>query len=434
MRSRLAVYVLVTWSLWASAGAFAQHPPGTIPPPQIYAPSPYDASNLWPAWGVPAYDYPPPEGRYPYDAQYGSGPDGLITERLPQDRGFDYEDSPVDRYLAAAAKSIWIRVEYLDWKFDSPGSTLLGSQVAGVADPSRPFSATVAGSPATVRVPTTSGIQFPNVQGIRGSMGIPTSLGSLEANVMAFGRVDSRRFDQVEPANPLAPELQVQLATSTLLNNQPSNNLFLYDESFSLVQTTQMFGAEANWVGKSPYEYGLVVRPLVGFRYLTSDEELFQRGTFDQQGALSPPLVSEIDSFVENRVYAPQIGLRLEWVNSRFTLGVEPKIAFGVNSYDATVRTERLRSPGDPEVVTNEDGTRFAPIGDLSIYGKLHLRDNFALFLSYQWIVASGISRPADNIHYNDNGPSQPAGIVVDADFGHMVWQGLTVGGELRFR
>ena len=49
-------------------------------------------------------------------------------------------------------------------------------------------------------------------------------------------------------------------------------------------------------------------------------------------------------------------------------------------------------------------------------------------------MVASGISRPADNIFYNDNGSAQPAGIVVDPSFQRMVWQGLTVGGELKFR
>lgn len=434
MRSRLVVCVLGFWSLVATGTSQAQQPvPGTIAPPRIYAPAPYDASNSWPAWGVPAYDYyADAPGRF--DPQYGIGPDGLMTEQISGDKGFDYEDTPVDRFLTATAKSMWLRGEYLQWNFEGPGDQLLGSPVAGVVDPSRPFQATIAGQPATVQIPTTSALRFRNVQGFRGTVGLATNAGTLEANYFVFNRDQSTQFLAVAPAPVLAPETQVQYATSTLLSGQPSNNLFLYDSSFQVSQNTQMFGAEANWVAKSPYEQGFVVRPLAGFRFIDFHERLFQRGTFNQQGFLDPPLVSDIDSDANNRIYAPQLGLRLEIVNRWLTLGFEPKVAFGVNTYDAMVRTERLRSPGDPAVQTTESGNHFAPIGDFSVYGKLNLRDNFSLFGSYQIMVANGISRPANNIYYNDNGSANPAAIVVDAGFQQMVWQGFTIGGELRFR
>lgn len=432
MRSRLAVCVLGVWSLLALATAQAQ-PPGTIASPQIYAPAPYDASNSWPAWGVPGYDNYA-AASVPADGQYGAGPDGLITEQISGDRGFHYEDTPFDRFLTAAAKSTWIRVEYLQWNFDKPGGALLGSSVAGVVDPSRPFQVTIAGQPATAQVPTTRNLKFQDVQGIRGSIGLPTSAGTFEANYFAFGSSKSSEFLAVAPADPLAPELQVQFATSTRLDGQPSNNLFLYDSSFQFFQTTRMSGAEANWIANSPYDTGFIVRPLAGFRYIDARERLFQQGTFDQQGLLDPPLVSNINSTVINRIYAPQLGMRFEWVDQWFTLGFEPKVAFGVNQFDATVRTDRLRSAGDPTVITTDGGNQFAPIGDFSVYGKVHLRDNFSLFVSYQLMVAGGISRPAENIFYNDNGSANPAAIVVDPDFQRMVWQGLTIGGELRFR
>ena len=432
MRSRLAVCVLGVWSLLASTTSQAQ-PPGTIAPSRIYAPAPYDASNSWPAWGVPAYDNYA-NARVPAEGQYGAGPDGLVTEQISGDRGFDYADTPVDRFLTAAAKSTWIRLEYLSWEFDGPGRTLLGSAVAGETDPSQPFQATIAGRPATVQVPTTSALRFRNVQGIRGSIGLPTSAGTFEGNYFAFDRYRNGQFLTVAPAPPLAPETQIQFATSTRLNGQPSNNLFLYDSSFEIAQSTQMMGAEANWIANSPYETGFVARPLAGFRYIDFKERLFQRGTFDQQGLLAPALVSDINSNVDNRIYAPQFGMRFEWVDQWFTLGFEPKVAFGVNQYDATVRTDRLRSAGDPTVITSANGSRFAPVGDFSVYGKIHLRDNFSLFVSYQVMIASGISRPGDNIFYNDNGSTRPAAIVVDPSFRSMVWQGLTVGGEVKFR
>lgn len=433
MRSRLAVCVFGVWSMLASSLAQAQPGPGTIGSPRIYAPAPYDASNTWPAWGVPAYDY------YADGSMAGSGgsgpdPDGLMTEQISGDPGFDYEDSPLDRFLTATAKSMWLRAEYLQWNFEGPGDALLGSPVAGVVDPSKPFQATVAGLPATVQVPTTAALHFRNVQGFRGTIGLPTTAGLFEANYFVFQRAQSSQFLTVPPASPLAPETQIQLATSTFLNGQPSNNLFLYDSSFLMVQNTQMFGAEANWIAPSPNEYGWVVRPLAGFRYMDFHERLFQQGTFNQQGALDPPLVSDIDSDANNRIYAPQLGVRFEVVQRWFTLGFEPKVAFGINRFDAMVRTERLRSPGDPAVQTFETGNRFAPIGDFTVYGKLHLRDNFSLFASYQLMVADGISRPADNIFYNDNGAANPAAIVADAGFQRMVWQGFSIGGELRFR
>ncbi len=432
MRSRLAVCVLGVWSLLASTTAQAQ-PPGTIAPPRIYAPAPYDASNSWPAWGVPGYDNYA-NARMPAEGQYGAGPDGLITEQISGDRGWDYEDTPADRFLSAVAKSTWIRIEYLQWNFEGPGRELMGSSVSGIVDPSDPFQVTIAGEPHTAQVPTTEALHFRNVQGIRGTIGLPTNAGTFEANYFAFQRSRSSQFLAVAPVDPLAPELQIQYVTSTFLNGQPSNNLFFYDASFQFFQNTRMFGAEANWIANSPYDTGFLVRPLAGFRYIDTREQLFQRGTFDQQGILSPALVSDINSDVTNRVYAPQLGVRFEWADQWFTLGFEPKVAFGVNQYDATVRTDRLRSPGDPTVITTASGNHFAPIGDFSVYGKIHLRDNFSLFVSYQIMVANGISRPADNIFYNDNGAAQPAGIVVDPGFQRMVWQGLTVGGEVRFR
>jgi hypothetical protein len=433
MRSRLAVCVLGVWMLVASAMAHGQQAPGTIASSRIYAPAPYDASNSWPAWGVPAYDNyadGPPAANPPY----GVCPDGLMTEQISGDRGFDYEDSPLDRFLIATAKSMWLRGEYLKWNFDGPGNVLLGSPVAGVVDPSKPFQATVAGQPATAQVPTTRELRFRDVQGFRGTVGLNTNAGALEANYLIFNRVQSSQFLGVEPANVLAPETQIQFATSTLINGQPSNNVFLYDSSFSMVQNTKMLGAEVNWVAKSSYEEGFVTRPMLGFRYIDFHETLNQVGVFNQQGQLDPPLVSFIDSDARNRVYAPQLGLRLEMVHRWLTIGFEPKVAFGVNNYKASVGTFHLRSPGDPAVNTAESGSHFAPIGDFSVYGKLNLRDNLSVFGGYQIMIANGISRPANNIFYNDNGSSNPAAIVADASFQRMIWQGFSVGAEWRFR
>ena len=208
MRSRFAVCVLGVWSLLAIASttAQAQPAPGTISPPRIYAPAPYDASNTWPTLGVPAYDYPD-DGHIYTNQQYGIGPDGRTTERLPNDKGWDYEDTPTDRFLTMVAKASWLRVEYLNYSFQDPGRTLLGSQVGGVVDPSFPFQTTVAGQPATAVVPTTEQLHFRSVQGIRGTYGLPTSIGSFEAGFMAFQREhadDSQDIPRGPVLNPSA--------------------------------------------------------------------------------------------------------------------------------------------------------------------------------------------------------------------------------------
>lgn len=439
MRSRLAVCVLGVGSLLSSANAQAQPAPGTIPPPRIYAPAPYDANNTWPAWGVPAYD-DPGDPRMGLEPQYGPGPDRIITEQISGDRGGFYEDSPFDRFAAAVAKSSYIQLDYMHFDFEEPGRVLLGSQVAGVVDPSKAFSATIANLTGTARVPTTQGLDYNNAQGIRGLYGLETTAGSFEASIFSFDKNSDKVFESIPLAPVLNPAAQVQLATSTLTNGQLSQNLFLYDSSFQVSTSASFFGAEANWIAKSPYEDGFVLRPMVGFRYLDFHEVLNQRGVFDQQGQLvdqfgaPTQLVSTIDSDANNRVYAPQFGVRAEFVNPWFTLGIEPKVAFGVNTYDASVVTERLRSLGDPRTLTKEDGTRFTPVGDFSTYAKIRVRDNFSLRVGYQLIVASGVTRSASNIYYNDNGSANPPAVVVKSDTERMVWQGLTIGGEFRFR
>ena len=454
MRSRFAVCVLGVWGLLVAASATTQaQPPGTVPSPRIYTPGANNDPNSWPILGVPAYSYPD-DGHIYTNQQYGIGPDGITTERLPTDKGWHYEDNPGDRFVSMVAKSTWLRLEYLNFNFQDPGNTLLGSPVGGVVDPSKPFQTTVDGQPATARVPTTEQLHFRNIQGLRGTVGLPTNVGTFEANFFSFQRAHSDYYQEIPDGPVLNPSAQIQLATSTLTNGKVTDvvngnvvptNIFLYDKSFQVFQNSSLFGAEANWISKSQYEDGFVTHALAGFRYLDIHESLGQRGVFDQQGALSPdptdpatsdrtPLVSSIDSDSNNRVYAPQLGMRFEYVTPWITLGFEPKVAFGINKYNASVSTFRLRSPGDAFVQTQESGTRFSPVGDFSVYSKLHLRENFSINVGYQIVVAGGISRPANNIYYNDNGAANPAAIVVDPSFNRMVWQGLTLAGELKFR
>jgi hypothetical protein len=58
----------------------------------------------------------------------------------------------------------------------------------------------------------------------------------------------------------------------------------------------------------------------------------------------------------------------------------------------------------------------------------------FSLYAGYNFTYLFRVTRPHDNIYYNDNGPNAPPGVVVNADTQDMHIQGLNVGGEIRFR
>ena len=74
------------------------------------------------------------------------------------------------------------------------------------------------------------------------------------------------------------------------------------------------------------------------------------------------------------------------------------------------------------------------PVFDVSMYGKVHVTPHFSLHAGYNFTYLFRVTRPADNIYYNDNGPNAAPGVVVDADTQDAHIQGLTIGGEFRFR
>ncbi len=129
-----------------------------------------------------------------------------------------------------------------------------------------------------------------------------------------------------------------------------------------------------------------------------------------------------------------QVGARLELVHRWFTVGVEPKIGLNFNSYRARVSTDNLRQAADPRVETEEDGTIFSPVAELRAYLRVNVTKNFSVFGGYDWFYMSNVTRPYDNIYYNDNGLAQPPGIVVDTKHRDLMIHGLMVGGELHFR
>ncbi|NOX52872.1 MAG: BBP7 family outer membrane beta-barrel protein, partial [Planctomycetes bacterium] len=399
-----------------------------------YPPSGYGAVSVVPdGWAVgelpgPSYS--------PFYRHLPVGPDGIVTERLPEDAGGFYGESPVDAFLLQTFKNTWVRLEYLHWNYERPGDTTLGAPLLGVDDPRQTFPVTVGTTlQGFAYVENLGPLNLRDNQGLRASIGLPIGAGAIEANIFSFQEGRSG-LDRTIEDPPVGSSTGTYIATSTYLDNQRSRNVFLYDVSFAANFTSDFWGAEINYVVDPLVPGpGFKIRPLFGFQFFDLEERLTQIGVFDQNGFLTTPQVTTIDSIAKNRIYAPQLGVRIEYVHRWFTIGVEPKIAFGINVYEDRVLADQVRSIADPTVVTTSRDEKFAPIGDIEVRGQVHLTRNFSLFISYQILIAAGITRPQNNIYYNDFGPNAPlSGIVVRPAFDNMVIQGLSVGGELRFR
>ena len=402
---------------------------------------PYEVQG--PAWYSPGEMQGPTNGWQPYTPPYQPGPANYSWDNVSgdPDNGWGYENTPLDEFFADAARNSYFRLEYLHYAFKNPGDRLLGSATLSQVDPRVPFQVTNTGGQlaGVARVASTGDLQYPDGSGIRGTFGIPLIGGVLEGNIFYFDQVEDRSFvdrlgDQSanNPLNPLTPPQFI--ATSTLSNGQLGNNLLFYDDSFSTTTAAELWGSEINYVFDAYLpEPMFQLRPIIGFRYLSLNEELHQVGVFDQQDLLVTPLVSQISSYSENSIYAPQIGLRGELVSRWLTLGIEPKLAAGINVYETSVVTQALRSPGDPITKTTASGEEFSVVGELNLYARIHIRQNFALTVGYQATFMDQVARPASSILYNDNGSNADPAIVTNPSLERFDFGGINVSGELRF-
>ncbi|MDA0281862.1 MAG: BBP7 family outer membrane beta-barrel protein [Planctomycetota bacterium] len=397
-----------------------------------------------PAWYSQGGSQAPTNGWQPRTPPYQAGPANRSWDNLSGDRGWMYENSPLDDFFAAVASDSYFRLEYLNYNFDGPGNTLLGAPVLSQIDPTTPFPVTDTGgnSIGEARVATTSPIRYSDGQAIRATLGIPLIGGTLEGNIFFFSQVSNGfiidELGAPTTGNPL--DLPQFVATSTRTNGQIGNNLLLYDDSYSATMSAELWGSEGNFIFDAYLpDPMLQLHPIVGFRYLNLTEELGQIGVFDQQDNLVTPLTSRINSESRNQLYTPQIGLRVELKNRWLTLGFEPKLGVGANSYSDTVTTQSLSSDGDPFTSSTVSGSRFTAVGELNLYARLHIRQNIALSIGYSNTWLYNVTRAHSSIFYDDipgvdaNGqPFDPA-IVAGPSFENFKFGGLTTSIEIRF-
>lgn len=368
-----------------------------------------------------------------------------------------YEYLPEDRYgngsehlaaIGGTVRSAWYRMEYLNWTIEAYGDQPLGARRLSGAE-GGPFDAI---DPVTqinvgfASQPDARAFDSNKNNGLRFSLGIPTEVGDLEASVFILDQADSsvrqnpvRRFDLA--GNPLDNSVPNFFAATllTVSGALSDSTMILYDQGYQASLKTDVFGTEVNFVlNPVTPNQPLLIRPLVGFQYVNYRENFLIAGA-DEQDAMDPmdPLATiilnhRIDARSRNKVYAPQIGFRAEFIHEWFTIGVTPKFLLGFNRRHDQLRTSQILTQLDSSF-QQEDATEFSPGFDLKVDARVHVNEHFSLFASYQLYVLSNISRPLGNINY-DTTAGTVSNINLNTLKQHDVWfDGVTVGGELRF-
>lgn len=400
-----------------------------------------------------SYEYMPFPTVHPHASSNPfASPESRVTpELLPQDQGWFYDcDSRLDLVIRETIRGAYMRVEYLHWDIQKPGSHLLGAPVAGIDNPTEPFLIqTPTGQLATAEVLSVGDVDFSDNNGIRGTLGLPFNGGLLEGNIWGLNPSSDKIQDPafLRDNSDVFPRF---VAVSLLSDGVPGTRMLLFDDSFRANYDAEAWGGDINLYHAflDPRE-GIGLMPLFGFRYMRYDEHLKMRGSFNNSsgtipnvGVFDDPIVSDIQSAVTNSVYSLQVGFRSDLRHRWFTVGVEPKLAFGMNDFNTRVTTSNLRDFDDPDIdgpfdvddpenfKTSEGRLLFTPTLDLGFYAKIHLSHWAHLRVGYNLMLSGNIVRSDRSIYYNDTGILNPPGVVAQEKAGSFWIQGLTVGGE----
>lgn len=434
-------------------------------------------------WALPvrAQDYPY-QPAYPAHQPHYSGYHGgyaqLEAELIPDSRAafadVFYRDVTLHNLIHDSLHGAWMRLEYLNYRVSDPERVLLGAPLAGVANPNLPFTIDDNDNtnplPLTARVPALEGIDFTNLNGIRGSFGLPVfEHGWLEGTAWGLSRATSESFSDLLPfTNPLGigiggtPGVQM-LATSLLGNGTAGNRLLLYDQDFRAIYQTDIWSGEFNYVFDyiTPQE-GVTFQPIVGYRHIQYSENMHFGGTFSNVSLFNPldpvlanPTRSSILSEARNTMHGGQLGFRSELIMPYLTLGVEPKLVLMSNQVRARVTTNNLRvaaadgleddllvpnrfvSLTDPTRQTRASDSQVSPGFDLGLYAKVNLTSWFNIRVGYNLLWLSNLSTAENNVFYNDDGDTvndatnNPGVVVRQYKFSDRFIDGLSIGGEI---
>ncbi len=385
--------------------------------------SPYGpmGGSMMPGAAPGGYDCPP--------APYGDG--SYYAAPTPESPQIFSSGDPFQSAFRSY-DGFFFRLEYLQFDYTRPGDVLLGAPQFGFIDPRIPFQVFDGGGNPLgfASIPVLDDMRLVNVPGIRGTVGVPLIFGSFEASVLSMNTAQQT----LEDTNLDGTFQQPLLGTTTLDNGDLSGNINLYNDSFRAAFTSKMWSSEANLFFDGPNSNYFSFAPILGFKYLDLRESLEQEGSFTPDPITGlPTVVSTINSYSSNRLFVPQIGLRSKFENHWGSVTFDPKFGLGANVFKNRVNTNHFRSNGDPFVATEDSGAQLSPVIDLNLTGRIKLTPAISLTVGYNFIFAGHVTRPQDNIYYNDNGPLPiEPDIVVKTHKQDMIFQGLTIGAEFR--
>lgn len=425
-----------------------------------------------------------------------------VFEELPDDHGFHYEDSPLGNFLTETFRHSFFRAEYLLWKTSSPGNVMLGAEPStgvvpvntvnppniygypGAVDlqPNMQFAKTVNGVTGIGIAPGLDSISFNNMNGFKGTFGVPLQSGQIELSAFILGRKSDTYFGgntlasayanggstgigtgwiqtqiAANPASTVGGSLGVdgnpavngqtaQFISQPVLVNGVNQVLTAgspainYDVSYQARLTTSAWGAEGNFFLNSADPNSIFqIRPSFGVRYFNIQDRVNQNGQFNVPNA-SDPTVSVINSRyinsgANNDLAGPQVGLRAEVQNHWFLIGVEPKFTFGINSHRTTLDTSNVFTTSS---LTDRDqsllvkGTTFSPLFDVRFYSNVAFSKYLSGYVAYNYLWAGQVTRSYNDVVYNQNTAGR-SDFHLLKNYTGVSLQGLSFGLELKY-
>ncbi|MGC1275678.1 MAG: BBP7 family outer membrane beta-barrel protein [Planctomycetaceae bacterium] len=361
----------------------------------------------------------------------------------------------IDKRWLKPARGSFVRLEYLLWEIEEPGTESFGAPFPqdfspGTDidfdenfldidfDPSEGFFDfnPELGTFGPVYVPNNDEIQLRDNSGVRVTFGIPTyEYGTIELSGWALEQASDHyefrpRFDDFFFFFGTTPAISF----ATDVGDTPVTVGF---GQVDTVYTSDLLGADANFVidSLSPEGEGLKLKPLVGFKYVSLQEFQSVAGYSPTSPLLGPGNFA-LTSDTDNNYLGGTLGLRTELEHRWFILGLQPAVTFAGNIAKARVQTAPFFDPTEGTRETSSDYFDFAPILDLKAYARICLSDNLRLNVGYDAFWISKAYRAADVIDYRvdtDGGTTLESASSTERSADDVAVEGLSVGLEYIF-
>jgi hypothetical protein len=482
MAGRLAIGVAVAACFLTTGGLYAQGPasaaaPTVVAPNAYFGPAPDGSVGIPDAYGnappgnadAAPGGYPPqagphgylPRSAFPPQYQMPPAPPARPTNAYNDCNGMtsvsdtdDVGETPFEEICNRVARNVIFNVDYINWSIARPGNDLIGSMpTLATLNPVQNQIVNIFGPGFLPFFPSNALLKNPNVffpvnngfarayntepfslsenSGVKGTLVLPMTFGSAELSGFILQRATSNSNMGGLPQGSADnnPPDENFAAIPVKVNGINSSYVGLYSQSFETGFSSFVFGGEFNIYFNPivPKEYGLLFRPMVGFRYMGIQEDF-------SVAAQNPGVATTtIFSRTINNLYGPQVGFRLELVTQWFTIGADPRVMVGVNQFASSVDSF------DPTIGGNSDylsSARFSALGAIDTYVKIPIHDQVKLYAAYNLFGTGNISRPQQQIDYNINesgGGVFTNDIHLDLSHTNFVVQGFSVGLEFNF-